>query len=269
LTAQRIDRKLHLRGLRAACPFAFLSLFGAVVALVLSALGAQPSQAVEVPSSKFLLSPTPQLPADGLYLAGDLMFMVTHLAGQVRLRFTDKDEIFYLVSEPASLGGRVLKYDTGEVALQVAGWGGITLYTEDARSGVPAERTGDAADFAPKPVAAKDLMPLAAQLAQELTAAYDFAIGFNADWDTLAQGDTVRGLAVDAMRNAAYAIAQVAKTAKRGAIAEGLHIVKVAAAARPGVNVQRGVLTISYAPQGGPSARPSSLAIARALEAAL
>ena len=151
----------------------------------------------------------------------------------------------------------------------IRGWGGITLYTQDARSGVPAERTGDDVDFDPKPVAAKDLKPLAAKLAQDLTTGYDFAIGFTADWDTLATSDTVRGLAADAMRNAAYAIAQIANTAKRGAIAEGLHIVKVAQAARPGVVVQKGVLTVSYAPQGGPSARPSSLAIARALEAAL
>ena len=129
MTAQRIARELRLRGHRAARPSAFLasvlSVLGAALGLGLALFGAPPAKAVEVPPSKFLLAPTPQLPGDGIYLAGDLMFMVTHLAGQVRLRFTDKDEIFYLVSEPASLGGRVLKYDTGEVALQVAGWGEI------------------------------------------------------------------------------------------------------------------------------------------------
>ena len=86
---------------------------------------------------------------------------------QIRLRFLDSDEIFYLTSEPAPFGGRVLKYDTGEVALQVAGWGGLTLYTEDERGGVPAERADDETDnFQPAPVTARDVRAFALKLAQ-------------------------------------------------------------------------------------------------------
>ena len=40
----------------------------------------------------------------------------------------------------------MLKYDTGEVALQVAGWGGLTLYTANEPGGIPAERADDEAD---------------------------------------------------------------------------------------------------------------------------
>jgi hypothetical protein len=160
----------------------------------------------------------------------------------------------------------VLKYDTGEVALQVAGWGGLTLYTENDRGGVPAERADVETDgFEPAPVAAKDLKGFALKLAQDLAVAHDFGVGFAADWEELAQGEGVRALAVDAMRNAAYALGRLASGPEREAIADRFHVVRVTAASEPGAKVEDGVLVISYTPEGGPSARPSSRAIARVL----
>jgi hypothetical protein len=164
------------------------------------------------------------------------------------------------------LGGRVLKYDTGEVAFQVAGWGGLTLYTEDERGGVPAERADDETDnFQPAPVTARDVRAFALKLAQGLEQTHDFGVGFAADWDELTQGDGVRALAIDAMRNAAYALDRLAEGPEREAIAERFHLVRVGAAAEPGAKMQDGVLVISYTPEGGPSARPSSRAISRVL----
>ena len=98
-----------------------------------------------------------------------------------------------------------------------------------------------------------------------MNSTHDFGVGFAADWDELAQGDGVRALAVDAMRNAAYALERLAGGPERDAIAEQFHLVRVAAAAEPGAKMQDGVLVISYAPEGGPSARPSSRAIGRVL----
>lgn len=216
---------------------------------------------------RLLLPPLAPAPADGRYMADDqLRFRIDLQDDQIRLRFVDSDEIFYLTNEPAPLGGRVLKYDTGEVALQVAGWGGLTLYTEDDRDGVPAERADDESDgFEPAPVAAKDVKGFALKLAQGLAVAHDFGVGFAADWDELTQGDGVRALAVDAMRNAAYAIGKLASGPERGAIADRFHVVRVTAAPEPGAKVEDGVLVISYTPEGGPSARPSSRAIERVL----
>ena len=264
MTARRIDLSTKLRGHRAANPAAFFT----ALALAVSPAGSFIAHAVEVPLSKLLFSPSPTLPTDGAYLAGDQIFMVSHLAGQVRLRFAGNDEVFYLTSEPASMGGRVLKYDNGEVALQVAGWGGITLYTEAMKSGVPAERSEETMNFDPKPMAAKDFMPFVAKLAEGLAAHDDLAVGFAADWEVLQKSDKERALACDAMRNAAAGIEWAVKNTKRGAIADGLHIVKVAPSAKAGVAVKGGVLIVSYTTQGGPSARPSSRAVAQALEAA-
>jgi hypothetical protein len=224
--------------------------------------------AEEPPAVKLLLPPLAPAPADGRYLADDqVRFMIDVEDDHIRLRFTDSDEIFYLTSEPAPLGGRVLKYDTGEVALQVAGWGGLTLYTEDERGGLPAERADDAASpakFEPAPVAAKDVRAFALKLAQDL-ATHDLGVGFAADWDELAQGDGVRALAVDSIRNAAYALGRLASGPERDAIADKFHVVRVTAGPEPGAKMQDGVLVVSYTPEGGPSARPSSRAISRVL----
>src|SRR5262245_5984771 len=112
---------------------ALAPLFALTIAL--PSLGAE-----QAPAVKLLLPPLAPAPSDGRYLADDqLRFMIDTSDDQIRLRFMDSDEIFYLTSEPAPLGGRVLKYDTGEVALQVAGWGGVTLYTDTERGGIPAE----------------------------------------------------------------------------------------------------------------------------------
>ena len=219
------------------------------------------------PAVRLLLPPLAPAPVNGRYMADDqLRFMIDLQDDQIRLRFIDNDEVFYLTSEPAPLGGRVLKYDTGEVALQVAGWGGLTLYTESDPGGIPAERADDEADdFEPKPITAKDIKSFALKLAQDLAVTHDFGVGFAADWEDLAQGDGVRALAVDAMRNTAYALGKLASAPERDAISNRFHTVRVTAAAEPGARMEDGVLVVSYAPEDGPSARPSSRAIGRVL----
>lgn len=282
MTAKRANQGTIVRGFQAARPYAFLGLAGLAVILTASpgmaAVAGLSTAPPSVPSSapsapppaRFLFAAPAQLPADGRYITNDIpTFMLDRREGQVRLRFVGSDEVFYLSSEPGNLGGRVLKYDTGDVALTVAGWGGVTLYTDDVRSGIPAERQADAADFEPKPVAPKDIKPFADRLTRELFTHGSFSIGFTADWDALSrQAETVRGLAIDSMRNAAYALEQMAGESERAAIASDLHTVRLLEAAQPGIELQKGVLVVSYAPKNGPSARPSSLAITRALEAA-
>jgi Domain of unknown function (DUF4908) len=223
--------------------------------------------AEQAPAVRLLLPPLAPAPAAGRFLVDDeLRFMMDVKDDQIRLRFINSDEIFYLTSEPAPLGGRVLKYDTGEVALQIAGWGGLTLYTDNDPGGVPAERADDDLDqFEPRPVAARDVRAFALKLAQDLAVAHDFGIGFVADWDELSQGDGVRALAVDAMRNASYALQRLAAGPERDAIADRFHMVRVTAAPESDVRMQDGALVISYMPEGGPSARPSSRAIGRVL----
>jgi hypothetical protein len=243
--------------------------FCVAVGVSLSAL-AQQALLQPPPTGRLLLTPSSPLPKDGTYIANDKIgFTVDHQGGQVRVRFVDNDEVFYLTSEAAPMGGRVLKYDTGAVALQVTGWGGLTLYTATAKAGLPAEFVDVSMSVDPPPVAAKDMKAFASRLAEDLSSGNDFAIGFAADWDRLAQSDTLRALICDAMRNATYALEGIAKSSKRGLVADRLHIVRVLQGAKPGVSVQKGILAVTIAPQQGAGARPSSLAIMRALQGAL
>ena len=244
-----------------------LQLFFAVaLALV---LGASPDASAQrlPPPARLLLTPSTPLPRDGTYIANDrLAFAVDHQGEQVRLRFLDNDEVFYLSSEMAPLGGRVLKYDTGATVMQVTGWGGITLYTVQARGGLPVEFDNDTPNVDAAPVAESEVKAFAAKLAQDLSTAEDLAVGFAADWDRLAQSDELRTLGCDAMRNVAYALKDVAKTTRRSIITDRVHIIRVIQGAKPGVTLKNGILAVTIAPQLGPSARPSSLAIARVLQ---
>lgn len=220
------------------------------------------------PDTHLPLGNATTLPRDGTYLAGGTGFAVDHVGDQVRLRFAGHDEVFYLSTEAAPLGARVLKYDTGAEALRVTGWGGVTLYTPDQPSGIPAEYTDVIHSVDPPPIAAKDVKSFAAGLAKELSARTDFAVGYAADWDGLSRLGEVRTLAFDAMRNATYALEQSASGAKRNLISDNLHIVHIIEGKSAAATVRRGVLTITVNPTGGPSARPSSLAIERALASA-
>ena len=65
-----------------------------------------------------------------------------------------------------------------------------------------------------------------------------------------------------------YALEQMGKEQESNVIGKALHTVRVAPGNQAGVSVKKDALIVSYAPKGGPSARPSSLAIAHALEEA-
>lgn len=237
------------------------------VAIACMAAGA-PGLRAQIPSPA-LIAPQP-IPHNGTYTVGDKTeFMIDHYGDQVRLRFSGSDEVFYLSSEAAPLGARVLKYDTGDPALRVAGWGGVTLYTAQEKTGVPAEYSDVVHNVDPPPVPAKEVKRFAAGLAHELNSGGDLIIGFAADWNVLADSSGVRELVCDAMRNTTYALEQVASGPTRNAIADHVHVVHIIEGNRIFALLRGGVLTVMVAPNMGEAGRPSSLAIAHALHAGL
>ncbi|MGQ0741836.1 MAG: DUF4908 domain-containing protein [Alphaproteobacteria bacterium] len=209
--------------------------------------------------------PRPDLPEDGSYLAGDsVRFSLDRYRNFERLRISGDDEVFYLTIEPAALGGRVLKYDSGDVALKVAGWGGVTIYTSKSPGGIPAERLGDPA--AHVLVLVPDVKKFAVRTSEELQDRTGLTIGFRANWDVLNASDETRLLAGDAIRNAARAIERVAATRRLGqALLSHFNIVRIAPANETAVTIEQKLLVISIAPSQGQAGRPSSLAIAQAI----
>jgi uncharacterized protein DUF4908 len=203
----------------------------------------------------------------GSYSAGDqLKFTLTHYLDRYLLRFLGDPEIFVLTADHASLGGRVLKYDSGATALQVSGWSAITLYTDSQPSGVPAERTGDAMMPAVTLISLPDIQRAAADESDHLIYARGVHIVFLAEWPLLAGDQAVRAFAYDAMQNVARGIERFCRSAAaRTALAARVDTVQLIASARPLVTLRGRTLNVAYNPEQGFSGRASSRAIARSL----
>jgi hypothetical protein len=141
----------------------------------------------------------------GVYVAGDRIgFSLDALwAANICCAWTARRKCSCSIPTRASLGGRVLKYDSGETALLVAGWGGMTLYTDAQPGGLPAVRTGDSVPpSAPFGVAVRDA-GAAGDSGQRLGMCGASTLNFTADWNALASDSALRAFAYDAMENAA------------------------------------------------------------------
>ncbi len=203
----------------------------------------------------------------GAYLAGEtLQFDLVGAGKNYLLRFKDSPEVFVLYADHAPLGGRILKYDSGETALNVSGWGGMTVYTDAAPQGLPAMRTGDAPAPQPPSISVPDMQSAADDEAERLVYVRRLEMRFVADWNALGDNFNLRAFAFDTMENAARGIERFtgAGTA-RNAFAKRISIVAIRPAARPGVELNGRTLVVAFNPDRGFAGRASSRAIARAL----
>jgi len=203
----------------------------------------------------------------GIYTAGDDTQFSLYAAGpNYLLRLGNSPEIFVLYQDRASLGGRVLKYDSGETALRVAGWGGMTLYTRFAPQGLPAERTGDTAPLQPLPVSIGDLQAAAIDESQHLFYTRRLNIAFTGDWNALAQDANARIYALDALENAAGAVERFAMLqSARELLQRRVDDVSLRIFSRPSVALNGKTLTVTFDPTRGYVGRASSRAIVRGL----
>ena len=203
----------------------------------------------------------------GTYSAGDqLKFTLNHYLDRYLLHFIGDTEVYVLSADHGSLGGRVLKYDSGATALVVSGWSAITLYTDTQPSGLPAERTGDAVLPSVVPISFTDMQRAAADESTHLAYVRGVHLFFIAEWPALAGNAAMRAFAFDAMQNAERGIDRFAKTAPaRAALAARVDTVQLLAGGRPLVTLRGKILNITFNPAQGYSGRESSRAIANAL----
>lgn len=203
----------------------------------------------------------------GEYQADNLHFSLARDGSTYLLRFDGDPEVFVLYSDFSSLGGRVLKYDSGETALQITGWGGMTLYTDSRPSGLPAERSGDSDPPALQPVSLSEMQSATDDESDHLAYTCRLNIHFDADWKALQNNDTLRARAFDALENAARGIELfAAKPAARKAVAEHFKNVLIAVGRKPALDAKDKTLVATFNPDTGYRGRASSRAIARALE---
>lgn len=203
----------------------------------------------------------------GSFQAGDnVKFTLNSADGNFLLRFEGNPEVFVLYTGYASLGGRVLKYDSGETAMRVAGWGGMTLYTDRDSGGLPAVRTGDSAAPALPDVSQRAMEKAASDEAQHLAYTRGLRLNFFADWHALEDSDRLRALCFDALENTARGIERfTAAAAGRQMMLRGVNRVMIASGTKPMISLNNKLLTATFNPSRGYAGRASSRAIARAL----
>jgi hypothetical protein len=202
----------------------------------------------------------------GTYQAGDrVRFSLDRYQNSFLLRFAGQPEVFVLYANFGSLGGRVLQYDSGAIAIQVAGWGGMTIYTDDHPEGLPTSRVGDSSP----PILAQISMQQMQSAADDETAHLSYVrglhIGFFADQNAISDNG-VRALAFDAMENAARGIDRfTANGAGRAVFGQRITSVRLQVSDHPFIKITDRVLIVTFNPRTGYIGRASSRAIATAL----
>lgn len=203
----------------------------------------------------------------GRYEAGDnTRFTLDRENNHYLLRFAGDREVFVLYGDHASLGGRVLKYDSGKTALMVSGWGGMTLYTDARPGGLPATRTGESKPPAMSDVSLAAIKAAARDEAKHLAYVRRLTLRFAADWPRLAGDASLRALCFDAMENAARGIDRfAARPAGYRALNGHVATVMMAASGKPTLQRKDKSLIVTFDPRRGYAGRASSRAIAKAL----
>ena len=205
----------------------------------------------------------------GIYSAGEdnTFTLEPYGSGKYLLRFTGHPETFVLNVERASLGAKLLKYDTGTTALRISVWGGLTLYTQAAPMGVPATYQGVAPANQPLAISAMELQTAFSDEGNHITYVQNVALKFSADPAVLAADPETRGRAFDALTNAAVGIERflAATPAARPVLAKRVNSVKVAEGGKPTISLVGQTLLISFVPGEGHEGHASSLAIQQEL----
>jgi hypothetical protein len=204
---------------------------------------------------------------EGSYAAGDkIHFQLERTGHDFLLRFDTDPETFVLYADRTSMGGRVLRYDSGETAIRVAGWGALTLYTDARPNGLPAVRSGDTPAFAVEPVSVQNVQFVAAQQAARLNKIRHLHIAFVVDWSVLETNSDLCAAASNALENAARGIERFAHDARsRKELTTHVRTVTLATGRRPALTLQDKTLIVTFNPERGYAGSASSRAIARAL----
>jgi hypothetical protein len=203
----------------------------------------------------------------GAYVAGDTQkFTLDRYGNKFLLRVDGDPEVYVLYEGHASLGGRVLKFDTGAIAVSVAGWGGMTLYTDAKPAGLPADWTGDSSPPSMTPVSQNDMQSATGDESQHLDYATHLKMKIEADWASLATNARERAIAFDVLQNCIRGIDRFGKDAKaRAALNARIDSLQLALSSRPTAAIRGKTLVVSYNKNQDYAGRASSRAIARAL----
>jgi hypothetical protein len=201
----------------------------------------------------------------GTYQGGDQRFSLDRYQNAFLMRFVGQPEIYVLYANYGSMGGRVLLYDSGAIAIQIAGWGGMTIYTDDHPEGLPTSRIGDSTPPVLAPISMQQMQSAADDETSHLSYVRGLKIAFFADQNAVSDNG-VRALAFDAMENAARGIDRfTANQAARNLFGQRVVAVRLQVSEKPTIKITDRVLIVTFNPRTGFFGRASSRAIATAL----
>jgi hypothetical protein len=206
----------------------------------------------------------------GRYSAGDsVAFSLARWNEKFLLQVSGDPEIYVLSSDRASLGGRVLKYDSGAIAIHVSGWGGMTLYTDDSPSGLPAVRISDAEPLQPARVKLNDLKKAATDEATHLDYVRGVKLSFVTDWDKLAAMPALWSPTFETIQNTARGIERFTQNRVAVMAMHRVSAVRIEMGPGPALALSGRTIVVTYNADNGFMGLASSRAIARALGVAL
>jgi hypothetical protein len=234
-------------------------------ALLFCALFATPAHAQDQMSARLSQERVGDIDP-GTYSAGSVSFTLDRYEDKFIVRFAGDPEVYVLYTDRASLGGRTLKFDSGTLVLRVAGWGGMTLYTDADPGGVPAERTGDSLPPSLGLISLSEMQNAAEDEAEHLAYSRRVHMNFTADWNALAGDARLRAVCFDALQNTARGIDRFLLNDKaRAAFARKIDQVRIALGTKPIMFLSGKTLNVTFNAQTGYLGRASSRGIARAL----
>jgi hypothetical protein len=236
------------------------------VLLLLAALGhpARAEDAVDNPMNARLSAEKVGDVEAGIYSAGDKAnFTLAPYGDRYLLRFADSPESYVLTVERVILGGRILRYDTGVIAIRVSVWGGMTLYTTDTPGGLPATKIGEET-APPRPaVSHDDLADAMTDEESHLAYTRQLHLRFAADPAVLNGDDDSRRLAFDALVSAEAGVERlIASPGGREALTRRFDTVQLVPSDKPGINMSGKTLLVSFATAAGVAGHPSSREVA-------
>jgi len=208
----------------------------------------------------------------GDYQAGDNLhfsltsYQVERFENEFLMRIAGQPEVYVLYADYASLGGRVLKFDSGAIAIQVAGWGNMTIYTDDKPDGLPAVRMGDAQPPSLAQISLSQIQSAANDETEHLSYSRGVRVSFSADWNALGGDAGQRALAFDALENAARAVDRFAANAAAKAVfQQRVNAISMQANDKPTIKIVGKTLIVTYNPHQSYAGRASSRAISYAM----
>lgn len=187
---------------------------------------------------------------------GAVEFVLDRSQRQVAfLQFSGQDEVLALKPIAGPRGDELYKSDTGEVVLRVTSIGGVTVFRDAARMGMPAAPMGPAATLKPLPMASGGVEARLAQLERDSVRGLGRRIAFTGPGPVTGQAGAI---VQDAAARAAEGLASARSTQVQ-------RVVLVVGQKPTAMLSQDGALIVVVAPTMGFAGRPSAAAVAQAL----